>query len=138
MFETDDLGVRALVLYQSSLQPGTSRNYGSTMTGFFRFCEESAITPLDITNADIAHYLARMAEQGTVAAENLQPYLFAINKFLLDHGKPPVALGPLIDGVRKGLAYCQRDLSPTPERLPLPAPVALAILVKAEALLKVV
>ena len=84
------------------------------MTGFFRFFEESAITPLDITNADIARYLAWMAEQGTVAAENLHPYLFAINKFLLDHGKPPVTLGPLIDGVHQGLANCQRDLARTP------------------------
>jgi hypothetical protein len=79
-----------------------------------------------------------MADQGTVAANNLQPYLFAINKFLLDHGKPPVALGPIIDGARKGVVNCQRDLAPTPERLPLPAPVALAILEKVEALLKVV
>ncbi len=72
-----------------------------------------------------------MADKETVAADSLQPYLLAINKFLMDHGKPPVALGPLIDGVRKGLA-------PTPERLPLPTPVALVILVKAETLLKVV
>jgi hypothetical protein len=56
----------------------------------------------------------------------------------MDHGKPPVALGPLIDVVRKGLANCQRDLAPTPKRHPLPAPVAVAILAKAEALLKVV
>jgi hypothetical protein len=44
----------------------------------------------------------------------------------------------MITGVRKGLANCQRDLVPTPERLPLPALVALAILEKAEALLKIV
>jgi hypothetical protein len=138
VFGKDDLGARALALYQSSLQPGTYRNYGSNLTGFLRFCDESSIAPLDITNAEIARYLAWMADQGTVAADSLHPYLSAINKFLMDHGKPPVALGPLIDGVRKGLANCQRDLAPTPERLPLPAPVALAILAKAEALLKVV
>ena len=55
-----------------------------------------------------------MAVQGTVASDSLQPYLFAINKFLLDHGKLPIALGPMIDGVHKGLAYCQRDMAPTP------------------------
>jgi hypothetical protein len=135
---TDDIGVRALALYQSSLQPRTCRIYGLNMTGFFRFCKESAIKPLDITNADIAWYLSWMAEQEKVAADSIQPCIYAINKFLLDHGKPPVALGPLIDSVRKGLAICQRDLAPTPERLILPAPVALAILEKAETLLKVV
>jgi hypothetical protein len=48
--------------------------------------------PLDITNIDIARYVAGISEQGTVAAYSLKPYLSAITKFLLDHGKPPVAL----------------------------------------------
>ena len=42
----------------------------------------------------------------------------------------------MVSGVRSGLANCQTDLAPTPERLPLPAPVALAILKKAEHLLR--
>jgi len=42
----------------------------------------------------------------------------------------------MVAGVRLGLANCQTDMAPTPERLPLPAPVALAILERAEALLK--
>ncbi len=89
-------------------------------------------------NIDIARYVAWIGEQDTVAADSFQHYLSVINKFLLDHGKPPVAIGAMITGVRKGLANCQRDPAPTPERLPLPAPVALAILEKIEALLKVV
>ena len=68
----------------------------------------------------------------------MQPYLSAINKFLQDHARPPVALGPLVSGVRKGLEKCQRDASPTPERLPLPAPVALSILEGAEHMLTLV
>ena len=116
VFDTDDLGARAFALYQSSLQPRTYRNYGSNLTGFLRFCEEilRRNSAPDITNAEIARYLAWMADQGTVAADSLQPYLSAINKFLMDHGKPPVALGPLIDGVQKCLANCPRDLAPTP------------------------
>jgi hypothetical protein len=106
------------------------------MTDFFIFCDENAIPQLDVANIDITRYLAWIGDQGTVAADSLQPYLSAINKFLLGHGKPPVALGPMVSGVRKGLANCQKDLDPTPERLPLPAPVALAILEKAEELLK--
>jgi hypothetical protein len=106
------------------------------MTSFFTFCEENAIPYLDVTNIDIARYIAWMGDRGTVAADSLQPYLSAINKFLLDHGKPQVALGAMVAGVRLGLANCQKGMAPTPERLPLPAPVALAILERAEALLK--
>ena len=66
----------------------------------------------------------------------MQLYLSAIIKFLLDHGKPPVALGPMVTGVRNCLANCQKDLAPTPERLQLPSPVALAIIEKSEELHK--
>ncbi len=71
-----------------------------------------------------------------MAADSLQPYLSAINKFLLDHANAPVALGPMVSGVRSGLANCQTYVAPTPERLPLPVPVALAILEKVELLLR--
>ena len=70
-----------------------------------------------------------------MAAESLQPYLYAINIRLMDHTIPPVALGPLVTGVRKGLSNCQEDSQPRPQRLPLPAPVALTILALAERLL---
>ena len=62
-----------------------------------------------------------------MAAESLQPYLSAINKLLLDHALPLVALGPLVTGVRKSLSNCQKDSRPRSQRLTLPAPVALAI-----------
>ena len=77
-----------------------------------------------------------MENKGTVAAESMQPYLVAINKILLGHGKPPVAVNPMVTGGRKGFAICQRDLVPTPERLPLPTPVALIIMERVEELLK--
>ena len=48
----------------------------------------------------------------------MQPYLFVVNKFLQDHARPQVALGPLVSGVRKGLEKYQRDENPTPERTP--------------------
>ncbi len=59
---------------------------------------------------------------------SLQPYLASINKYLQDHTLPPVALGPLVSGVRKGIANCQEDLARLLQRLPLPAPVAFEIL----------
>ena len=70
-----------------------------------------------------------------MVADNLQSYLSAINKLMQDHALPPVALGTLVIGVRKGLDNCQEDSTPRHQRLPLPAPVALAILALAERLL---
>ena len=81
---------------------------------------------------DIACYIAWLGERGAVAATSMQPYLCAIDKFLQDHARSLVALGPLVTCVRKGLEKCQRDENSTPERLPLPAPVALSILEGAE------
>ena len=66
---------------------------------------------------------------------SLTPYLSGINRFLQDNALPPVALGPIVAGVRKGLMNCHTDTAPLPERLPLPAPVALAILELGEQLL---
>ncbi len=63
-----------------------------------------------------------------MAASSMQPCLSAINKFRQDHTRPPVALGPLVTCVQKGLEKCQWYENPTAERIPLPAPVALSIL----------
>ncbi len=62
------------------------------------------LTPLEATPVDIARYLAWLGQRGTIAADSLQPYLSAINRYLQDHARAPVALGPLVAGVRKGLA----------------------------------
>ena len=64
----------------------------------------------------------------------MQSYLYSINKYLQDHALPPVALGPLVSRVWKGLEICQEDLAHLPQRLPLSAPVALEILELAESL----
>ena len=73
-----------------------------------------------------------------MAVESMHPYLSDINKLLLDHALPPVALGPRVTGVRKGLSNCQEDSQLRPQRMPLPAPVALAILELGERLLLIV
>ena len=61
-----------------------------------------------------------------MAATSMQPYLSAINKFRQDHA------GLMVSCVRKGFEKCRRGENPTPERLPLPAPMALSILEGAE------
>jgi len=117
---------------------GTLKIYGANMAEFLEFCELYSIAPLDASPVDIARSISWLGERGTVAATSMQPYLSAINKFLQDYARPPVALGHLVSGVRKGLEKCQRDNNPTPERLPLPAPVAMSILEGAEHLLPLV
>ncbi len=61
-----------------------------------------------------------------------------MNRLLHDHALPPVALGPLVARVRKGLENCQKDTRPLPNLLALPDPVVLAILDLAERLLPTV
>jgi hypothetical protein len=102
VFGEDDLGAQALALLQSALQPGTLKNYGSNLAGFLEFCDFYSITPLDVSPVDIARYISWPGERGTVASTSMQSYLSAVNGFLQDHARPPVALGPLVSGVRKG------------------------------------
>lgn len=128
----DALGRSTLALCQSALQPGSYKTYQSALQGFMEFCHEQNRPPLEVTPVDIARYIAWLGLQGTVAADSLQPYLSAINKFLQDHGREPVALGSLVGDVRKGLRNCQHDLTPKAVRVPLPAPVALSYLRLAE------
>jgi hypothetical protein len=124
----DDLGRTALSLCQASLQQRSYDTYASTLSGFMQFCREQHVAPLAATPVHIARYVAWLGLHGTVAASSLQPYLSAINRFLRDHGAPPVALGPLVSDVRAGLGNSQVAVAPSVPRIPLPAPVALAIL----------
>ncbi len=71
LFGGDDLGARALTLFQSSLQPKTCANYGSNMTSFVALCEEQAIPFLNVTNIDLTQYIVWMGARGTVSADSL-------------------------------------------------------------------
>ena len=124
-------GKSALAPFHATLQPRTYKNYGSALTGFIEFFGETGVDPLEVTPVEIARYIAWLGERGIVEARSLQPYLSTINRFLSNHVRVPMALGPMITNFNKGLANCQHDLPPTPERVPLPAPVALAILILA-------
>ena len=122
------MGRIAASLFQSALTFSTYVHYSSNLSGFFKFCNLFLIDPLQVTPVDIARCIAWLGQRGTVAATSLTPYLSAINRFLQDHALPLVALGSFVARVRKGLANCQIDTAPLPEWLPLPAPVAFAIL----------
>jgi hypothetical protein len=82
----------------------------------------------------MVRYTAWLALLGTVAAGSLQPYFSAVNKLFRDHQRQPIAVGELLADARRGLEMLQHRLTPTTSRLPLPAPVALAVLLAADTL----
>eukprot|EP00873_Tetraselmis_striata_P020247 jgi/Tetstr1/440511/TSEL_028834.t1 len=55
----------------------------------------------------MARYVTWLGNLGTIKASSLQPYLSAVNNFFKDHGREPMALGDLVNRVRKGLAASQ-------------------------------
>ncbi len=93
VFGDDELGRAATTLFQVATTEGTNRNYSSNLKSFFEFCTVSLLEPQGVTPIDIARYIVWLGQRGTVASTSLQPYLSAINKYLLDHALPPVALG---------------------------------------------
>jgi hypothetical protein len=71
---------------------------------------------------------------GTVAASSLQPYFFAVSKFFRYHQRQPIAVGELLADARRGLEILPRRLVPADSRMPLPAPIALNIMLAANTL----
>jgi hypothetical protein len=110
VFGDDELGKTTTVLFQSALQQGTYDKYSSNLQSFFKFCQMFYIHPLAATPVDIARYHARLGKRGPIAANTLPSYMSAMNRYLHDHARPFLALGPLVAGVRKGLA--NRQCSP--------------------------
>jgi hypothetical protein len=93
------------------------------MRRFTGFCKEEGIAPLEATAADMLRFTTWLARSGTIAANRLQPYFSAINKFFRDHVKEPVALGTLLTDARRGLAMQQQPITDPDIRVPNHAPV---------------
>jgi hypothetical protein len=87
------------------------------------FCNEEWITPLEATAADMIRFTPWLARAGTIAANSLQPYFSAINKFFRDHLKELVALGQLLTDARRGLAMQQQPITDPDICVPIPAPI---------------
>jgi hypothetical protein len=79
-------------------------------------------------------YTAWLVLLGTIATSSLQPYFSAVNKYLRDHQRQPIAVGELLADARRGIEMLQHRLVPADTRLPLPAPIALDILLAANTL----
>jgi hypothetical protein len=108
---TDDLGDLLFGLLTGSLGPTTYNNYGTCMCRFTVFCNEEGITPLEASATGMLRFTTWLARSGTTAANILQPYFSAINKFFRDHLKEPVALGSLLTDVRRGLAMQHQHIT---------------------------
>jgi hypothetical protein len=115
-------------MLSSLLAPTTYANYDSGMRQFAAFCHEESIYPLQATTKSIVRYTVWFGLQGTVAATSLQQYYSAINKFFRDHQQQSIAVGELLADSRRGLDMEQERLLAADSRLPIPAPLALALL----------
>jgi hypothetical protein len=93
------------------------------MQRFTVFCNEEGITPLEATAADMLRVTSWLARAGTIAADSLQPYFSAIDKFFRDHMKEPLALGPLLTDARRGLAMQQHRITDPDIRVRNPTPI---------------
>jgi hypothetical protein len=129
---SDNLGATAISLLSNSLAPTTYANYDSALRQYFALCAN--LLPLQVTSATMIRYTAWLGLLGTVAASSLQPNFSAVIKYFRDHRLQPIAVGDLLADARRGLEMLQYRLVPSDTRLPLPAPVALDILLAANTL----
>jgi hypothetical protein len=132
----DKLGKFTLSLLASAKEKGTYSSYSSNFNRFVEFCseEEPPVHPLGASVGTICRYIAWQGLRGTVVADNLQPYLSAINRVYKDHGLEPVAQGDLVAEVIKGLQGVQVPLVEKEKRVALPAQAAYLCFVQAESL----
>eukprot|EP00873_Tetraselmis_striata_P002459 jgi/Tetstr1/422723/TSEL_013520.t1 len=132
---SDTLGVQTLELLSAAWAPATPASYANCMKQYFRFCEEERRPAQAADPGTMARYVTWLGNLGTIKASSLQPYMSAVNNFLKDHGREPMAMGDLVSRVRKGgLAASQVTLNPELMRAPLPASVVLKALTLAKAL----
>jgi hypothetical protein len=102
---------QALELLLRGRSPLTHRSYKGKVSLYLAFCREAKINPLASTQLDIVHYVYWLGKRGTIAAENLQPYLSCINQLHSDLELEPPALGPLVSLAKRGLTIRQVLLS---------------------------
>jgi hypothetical protein len=131
ILESDVLGAK--ILYATRAH-NTVATYGNTIRGYFDFCDEHWLTPLDATLAHMARCVAWPGQLGTIKASSLQPYMFAVNGFFKDHGLEGSALGDLVAKVRKGLTASEVAIHDTPVRVPMPYSIIVQALRTAQAL----
>lgn len=130
---TSPTGAQVVANLTAGLAPTTSTNYSSYLNMFLRFCAQSGVEAFPATIDTVLLYIGWLTERGTLAEENMQPYLSCINTWHEQLGVEGPAKGPVVQQARRGMAHRQslaegyhRD-----QRVPLPARVVKAVETKA-------
>ena len=75
----------------NGLAPKTVGSYGGKLDKFLSFCASRGLTAVPATTDTALLYLAHLASLGTIAADNIQPYMSCINTAHTALGLPPPA-----------------------------------------------
>ena len=122
-------GAVALELLQTGLSVNTVQNYDSKLSKFVKYCAAEGLTPMPATLYTILKYIGRLASEGTINVDSLQPYLSCINSAHESVGLTPPAVGPVIERARKGWRQRQEHVGgPDDKRIALPAEVMTKVL----------
>ena len=124
---TDTVGQVAMELVLQRHCATTASSYGTGVRSFLSFCAEYSIDPAAVDSSHIQRYIAWMGLRGTVKAASLRNYLSAVNSFLRDNDREPIAQGKMVSDSLRALAARQEDTIVSAHRAPLPASVALKI-----------
>ena len=108
-------------LLSCALSDNTVTSYAQKARRFINFCKERKLTPVTASQSTVLLYMRQLHDTPTIAAENYQPYMSAVNALHLDIGCDPPVRGHLVDRARKGSLYLQNNDSIEPKRYWIPA-----------------
>ena len=116
---TDTVGQVAMELVLQRHCATTASSYGTGVRSFLSFCAEYSIDPAAVDSSHIQRYIAWMGLRGTVKAASLRNYLSAVNSFLRDNDREPIAQGKMVSDSLRALAARQEDTIVSAHRAPL-------------------
>ena len=88
---TDTVGLVAMELVLQRHGATTASSYGTGVRSFLSFCAEYSIDPVAVNNSHIHRYIAWMGLRGTVKANGRRNYSSAVNSFLRNNDREPIA-----------------------------------------------
>eukprot|EP00854_Cymbomonas_tetramitiformis_P003827 gene3827-biopygen3771 len=105
--DEEDLDMSKEKYEGAALGDKTVGNYRPKARAFMAFCEEEGREWLPATRAMVRLRIAHMLSKGTVLANNMQPYLSAINNYHEDMGFPGPAKSRAVSRAVKGMSRLQ-------------------------------
>ena len=98
----------AIGFFRAQFRPSTSRLYQQLWDKWARwYKDKGGRDPLKPRTADLANYLAHLAQAHSLSAASLKTHRSAIASVLATRGSRALASDPLITGVLKGIANSQ-------------------------------